>query len=181
LDTLTIASGALATFVVTIRDADGDAVTTYAGTEPLSVAYWPGGALPAGSLSASSGAAWLDESAGTITVTLDDSDTPSLTTGDHLVIRLDDGGDMVEVYRAALAVHGNPAPGATDDERADAAADALTAALAGPRRVRGDAGEVEQHDLADLIAAEKYLAAKCAGTTARRGLRITKLLPGGTE
>lgn len=65
-------------------------------------------------------------------------------------------------------------------EDATAAADALTAAIAGPKRVKGDAGEVEQHPLPDLIAAEKYAASRCAGTSPRRGLRITKLIPPGT-
>lgn len=56
----------------------------------------------------------------------------------------------------------------------------LTAALAGPKRVRGDAGEVEQYDLKDLIEAHRYISGQCASTGARRGIRFTKLIPGGT-
>ncbi|MBA3936823.1 MAG: hypothetical protein H0X38_05125 [Planctomycetes bacterium] len=51
---------------------------------------------------------------------------------------------------------------------------------AGPRRVQGDAGAaVEQHPLPDQIAADRYLAAKVAMRSQRKGLRITKLLPPG--
>lgn len=67
----------------------------------------------------------------------------------------------------------------TPDEAAEAAADALSAAISGPRRVRGEGGEVEQHDLDQLIEAEKYQRSKCAATGPRRGLRITQLKPPG--
>jgi hypothetical protein len=52
----------------------------------------------------------------------------------------------------------------------------------GPKRVRTDAGEVESQDVAAMIEADKYLAAKAAsaGTNKRRGLRFNKLLPPGT-
>lgn len=68
---------------------------------------------------------------------------------------------------------------ACDD--ANTATLALTTALAGPAEVSGDAGSVKQHSLGDLIEADKYLAAKCASRTARRGLRVTKLIPSGTD
>ena len=70
---------------------------------------------------------------------------------------------------------------ATDAENAAAAAAALAAAVAGPKRVRGDAGEVEQHDLADLIALDRYQMSKAAATKGTRGLRITKLVPPGAD
>jgi hypothetical protein len=63
----------------------------------------------------------------------------------------------------------------------DAAAAALAAAVLGPKRVKGDAGEVEQFSMDELIAAEKYLKSLDAGSKARRGLRFTKLLPPGCE
>ena len=52
----------------------------------------------------------------------------------------------------------------------------------GPKRVRTDAGEVEAQDVAAMIEADKYLAAKAAstGTNKRRGLRFNKLIPPGT-
>lgn len=58
--------------------------------------------------------------------------------------------------------------------------EAVTAALAGPKRVRGDAGEVEQHSIKDLIEADRYVRSKCAASNPRRGLRFTKLVPGST-
>lgn len=67
---------------------------------------------------------------------------------------------------------------ACDD--ADTISDALIAAAAGPKRVSGDAGSVEQYGLAELIEAEKYQRSKCASSSANRGLRFTKLVPPGT-
>ena len=57
--------------------------------------------------------------------------------------------------------------------------DAIRENAAGPKRVQGDAGSVEQHSLKDQIEAEKFLAAKEA---ARHGLgiRFVKLRPDGT-
>lgn len=52
-------------------------------------------------------------------------------------------------------------------------------AAAGPKRVKGDAGEVEQQPLPDLIAADKYLAAKVAAGKKTSGVRFTKLVPPG--
>lgn len=65
-------------------------------------------------------------------------------------------------------------------EDADAANDALIAALAGPKRVSSDAGEVEQHSVADIIKAIQFLNGQCAGSGPRRGIRFTKIKPEGT-
>jgi hypothetical protein len=59
--------------------------------------------------------------------------------------------------------------------------DKIETAAGSPQRVRTDAGEVEAHDLEQMIAADKYLSAKAAtssGST-RRGLRFNKLIPPG--
>jgi ribosomal protein L12E/L44/L45/RPP1/RPP2 len=60
----------------------------------------------------------------------------------------------------------------------------LETAAVQPQRVRTDAGEVEQHDLKQLIEADKYLAAQAAATATttnkRRGLRFNKLIPPGS-
>lgn len=61
----------------------------------------------------------------------------------------------------------------------DASNAALLGALAGPRRVTGDAGSVEQFSAADLIKIDQYLAAKAAASTRRRGLRFNRLIPDG--
>ena len=60
--------------------------------------------------------------------------------------------------------------------------DKIAETASGPKRVRTDAGEVESQDVAAMIEADKYLAAKAAssGTNTRRGLRFNKLLPPGT-
>ena len=51
----------------------------------------------------------------------------------------------------------------------------------GPAKVASDAGSVEQHNLADQIEADKYLASKEAAKTKSRGLRFNKLVPPGAD
>jgi hypothetical protein len=65
----------------------------------------------------------------------------------------------------------------------DEVSNKLAEAAVGPKRVRTDAGEVEAHDLDQIIEADKYLSSKAAvsGTgSTRRGLRFNKLIPPGT-
>jgi len=50
----------------------------------------------------------------------------------------------------------------------------------GPKRASGDAGSVEQHALADQIAADKYLASKQASRSKGLGIKLAKISPGGT-
>lgn len=52
---------------------------------------------------------------------------------------------------------------------------------AGPAKVSGDAGSVEQHKLAEQIEADRYLASKKAAKKPNRGLRFTKLVPPGAD
>lgn len=51
---------------------------------------------------------------------------------------------------------------------------------AGPKKASGDSVSVEQHDLADQIAADKYLQSKRASRAKGLGLRRAKISPGGT-
>ncbi len=51
---------------------------------------------------------------------------------------------------------------------------------AGPRRASGDAGSIEQHGLADQIAADKYLESKKASRAKGLGIKLAKISPGGT-
>jgi len=51
---------------------------------------------------------------------------------------------------------------------------------AGPRKASGDSGSVEQHGLADQIAADKYLESKKASRSKGLGVKLAKLSPGGT-
>jgi hypothetical protein len=62
----------------------------------------------------------------------------------------------------------------------DEVSDALKAAAQQPKRVRTDAGEVEAHDLAQQIEADKYLASKAATWNTHRGLRFNRIIPPGT-
>ena len=50
----------------------------------------------------------------------------------------------------------------------------------GPAKVSSDAGSVEQHALADQIAADKYLASKTAAQRKGLGIKFSKLSPSGT-
>jgi hypothetical protein len=62
----------------------------------------------------------------------------------------------------------------------DEVSNKLAEAAIGPKRVRTDAGEVEAHDLDQIIEADKYLAAKAATASKSRGLRFNKIIPPGT-
>jgi hypothetical protein len=57
--------------------------------------------------------------------------------------------------------------------------DAIANAANGPKRVQGDEGEVEQHDLADLIEADRYLQQKAAASNGAKAMRLTKIVPPG--
>ena len=50
----------------------------------------------------------------------------------------------------------------------------------GPKKASGDSGSIEQHSLADQIAADKYLASKNAAAGKGLGVRLVKISPGGT-
>jgi hypothetical protein len=51
---------------------------------------------------------------------------------------------------------------------------------AGPRKASGDSGSVEQHSLADQIAADKHLESKKASRAKGLGVKLAKISPGGT-
>jgi hypothetical protein len=48
-----------------------------------------------------------------------------------------------------------------------------------PKKSSGDNGSVEEHDLDDMIKADRYLRARSAGLGA--GFKISKLIPGGAS
>ena len=50
----------------------------------------------------------------------------------------------------------------------------------GPKKASGDSGSVEQHPLADQIAADKYLESKKASRAKGLGIKLAKISPGGT-
>lgn len=50
-----------------------------------------------------------------------------------------------------------------------------------PAKVAGDAGSVEQHPLRDQIELDRYLNSKNAAKRKGLGIRITKIIPPGTE
>lgn len=49
----------------------------------------------------------------------------------------------------------------------------------GPKRMKGDEGEIEQHSLPDQIAADKYAKGITGVDTQTRGLRFNKFKPPG--
>ena len=57
----------------------------------------------------------------------------------------------------------------------------LTDNAAGPAKASGDSGSMEQHKLADQIAADRYLSSKAAAQSKSRGLQFTKLVPPGAS
>ncbi len=50
-----------------------------------------------------------------------------------------------------------------------------------PAKAAGDAGSVEQHPLKDQIEAVRFLNSQKAAKAKRLGVRITKMVPPGTE
>lgn len=50
----------------------------------------------------------------------------------------------------------------------------------GPRKASGDSGSVEQHSLADQIAADKHIAGKNALASTNFGLTKARIIPPGT-
>ena len=56
--------------------------------------------------------------------------------------------------------------------------DTIRENAAGPKRARGDSGEMEQHSLAEQVEADRYLSSKQAMKKGR-GFRMTKLSPPG--
>ena len=58
--------------------------------------------------------------------------------------------------------------------------DTIRENAAGPKRARGDSGEMEQHSLKEQIAADKYLADKGALAKKNFGLTRVKIVPPGT-
>lgn len=61
----------------------------------------------------------------------------------------------------------------------DDPASPIADAARSPKKVEGDAGSMEQHSLADQIAADRYLASKKALNSKNRGFRVTKMIPPG--
>ena len=60
--------------------------------------------------------------------------------------------------------------------------DLMMQTAAGPKQVQGNAGMVTQHSMSELIALDKYLAAKKAAKSKRGlGIRFFALRPGGGD
>lgn len=57
---------------------------------------------------------------------------------------------------------------------------AISDAASGPLKATGDAGSFERDKISDLVAAHKYSKQLASAGTRRRGLRILKMIPGGT-
>ncbi len=51
---------------------------------------------------------------------------------------------------------------------------------AGPKRAKGDQGEMEQHSLKDQIDADRHLASKEAAKAGFKSLRSARLVPPGS-
>ncbi len=64
---------------------------------------------------------------------------------------------------------------------ADDLEDTIRENAGGPKRAKGDSTEMEQHSLPDQIAADRYLASKAAAKKQGLGIKITKLVPPGTD
>ena len=61
-----------------------------------------------------------------------------------------------------------------------AISDEITSNASGPKRVKSDGIEVEQHNLKDQIEADKHMAAKSAVRTGTLGIIFKKFKASGT-
>lgn len=71
----------------------------------------------------------------------------------------------------------NPSPAIMTENLEEKIADSAS----GPAKVSSDGISVEQHPLADQIAADKYLASKTATQKKGIGIKFSKLSPPGAE
>jgi hypothetical protein len=60
---------------------------------------------------------------------------------------------------------------------ADELKDVIEKSAQGPKRAKGDVGEVEQHSLTEQIEADRYLASREARAKPHKALRFAKLSP----
>jgi hypothetical protein len=58
-------------------------------------------------------------------------------------------------------------------------ADTIAENAAGPKRVSGDAGSVDQHSLLEQIQADRYVKSVAGVKRSNRGLRFNKVCPPG--
>ncbi len=73
-----------------------------------------------------------------------------------------------------------PSPGEEPSEKPTDLRSVIAENAAGPKRVEGDAGSVEQHSLRDQIEAERYLQSKKAVQGKKFPLTFHRIKPGGT-
>ena len=64
---------------------------------------------------------------------------------------------------------------------ADDLKDTIRENAQGPAKAAGDSGAMEQHKLTDQIDADRYLCAKDAAKSKRRGLVFNKFVPPGAS
>jgi hypothetical protein len=102
MDRFDVAKGTALAVVVTLKDADGNAITTYAGTEGLSAALWPGNSEDA---TAQASCAWVTPGAGLVSVTLADTVTAGVAPGEYsLRLVLTSAGVAYDAYEALVTV-----------------------------------------------------------------------------
>jgi hypothetical protein len=105
METLRVAAATGAVYTLTIRDADGNAVTTYAGTETLTAKLWAGDDITA---LATPTLAWANHDAGTVTLTLSAANTTQTPATYQIRCTVTDGGVAYEFYRAWLKIEASP-------------------------------------------------------------------------
>jgi hypothetical protein len=66
-----------------------------------------------------------------------------------------------------------------DDPQPDLS-DAIAENAAGPKRAKGDQGEMEQHSLKDQVEADRYLRNREAAKAGPRALRFSRIVPPGS-
>jgi hypothetical protein len=103
VDIFPVRRGTALDVIITLTDDQGDPITTYAGTEPLSAYLWPGGSLPP---LFSPSASWISGPSGTIQLFVTAAQTAGLKEGRHkgTLDLLDPALGLLEAYAWAIDV-----------------------------------------------------------------------------
>jgi len=107
MNTWRVAQGVDATFQVTICDENGNAITTYTGSETLTGVVWPGGDLQS---TFALSVTWVTPAQGTIDVAIAASSTQALGVGKYRVqiTLLDSSNKERDVFEGELEIFVSP-------------------------------------------------------------------------
>ncbi len=97
-----VSQGSALGLQVTLKDSQGDIITSYDGAQSLTSTAWPGGQVAATFVAST---VWVTPSSGLIRITISGNQTTDLAPGRYqLVTRLNDSGIWVDAYGCTIDV-----------------------------------------------------------------------------